>query len=313
MLAPSILVVTLLSGQALAATYSVVDTYQGSNFFDNFVFETFDDPTHGRVNYVDMSTAQSKGYATVSGNNFTLRADHTTVLGTGGRGRDSFRIQSKKSYDHHVSVYNVAHMPHGCGTWPAIWEKGDPWPTKGEVDILEGVNDVAPNQSTLHTSPDCTMPSSRTESGTPTSNDCNTAANSNSGCGVKHNDANSYGPDFNSNGGGWLAMERTSSFIRIWFWQRDDANVPTDVKNGSGSINTDDWHTPDAYFPNTSCDIASHFSDNNIVINLTFCGDWAGSAYGSSGCPGSCVDFVNNNPSAFLNAHFTFIWIKVYT
>jgi len=47
--------------------------------------------------------------------------------------------------------------------------------------------------------------------------------------------------------------------------------------------------TPVADFPNTSCNIPTYFQENNIIINLTFCGDWAGSVYGQSGCPSNCV------------------------
>jgi hypothetical protein len=56
-----------------------------------------------RRDYVDQGTAQSLGLATVSGNNIILRADDTTVL-TGGAGRKSFRIQSNKQWDNHVSM-----------------------------------------------------------------------------------------------------------------------------------------------------------------------------------------------------------------
>lgn len=110
-------------------------------------------------------------------------------------------------------------MPQGCGTWPAVWELGPDWPQDGEVDIVEGVNDVVPNQSTLHTSPGCTMPSGITQTGTQVSTDCNTAGtfvlsrqvtfcadeegmlqpvNGNQGCAVHTTDANSYGPAFNT-------------------------------------------------------------------------------------------------------------------
>ena len=65
-------------------------------------------------------------------------------------------------------------------------------------------------------------------------------------------------------------MERTPNFIKIWFWPRH-GNVPADVLNGSGSINTDAWGMPTAFFPNTQCDIRSHFTPANIIINLTFC------------------------------------------
>lgn len=37
------------------------------------------------------------------------------------------------------------------------------------------------------------------------------------------------------------AMERTSSFIKVWFWSRNDGNVPSDVKNGATNVNTDSW------------------------------------------------------------------------
>ena len=70
---------------------------------------------------------------------------------------------------HYSYSFNIRHMPEGCGyvnvyvewkmvnltasisTWPAVWEVGDDWPNQGEVDIVEGVNNVSPNQATLHT------------------------------------------------------------------------------------------------------------------------------------------------------------------
>ncbi|KAN0124237.1 glycoside hydrolase [Russula decolorans] len=262
----------LLAGSANAATYKVTDKFQGASFFSGFSFFSQADPTHGRVNYVTQEQARSRGLATVNGNSFILRADDTTKLSPGGNGRDSFRITSNNRYGTHVSVFDVQHMPQGCGTWPAIWEVGDTWPNGGEVDIVEGVNDQVPNASSLHTSPGCTMPQSRPETGTPTGLDCNAYANGNAGCGVQATVQNNYGPAFNNNGGGWYAMERTPTFIKVWFWPRNAPNVPSDVRNGnSGSINTDAWGTPTAYFPDTQCDINSKFTPSNIIINLTFC------------------------------------------
>ena len=72
-------------------------------------------------------------------------------------------------------------------------------------------------------------------------NDCDAAANENEGCGVKAPATNSYGPSFNSAGGGWYAMERTDSFFKIWFWPRTDWNVPLDVLAGTPLIDTDAW------------------------------------------------------------------------
>ena len=47
----------------------------------------------------------------------------------------------------------------GGGTWPAWWAYGPGWPNKGEIDIIETVNTEQDAQSTLHTSPGCSMPS----------------------------------------------------------------------------------------------------------------------------------------------------------
>ena len=46
---------------------------------------------------------------------------------------------------------------------------------------------------------------------------------------------------------------------------------------------------PFAFFPDTDCDINSHFGPHNLIINLTFCGDWAGAVFDSDGCPGDCA------------------------
>jgi len=299
-------------GSALGATYQQTDSHTGDGFLKSFSHQAIADPTHGRVNYVDQTTALAQNLTYANGDTFIIRADHTTVLSASGPGRNSVRLQSNKQYYNHVAVFNIRHMPQGCGTWPAVWEVGADWPNQGEVDILEGVNDVSPNQATLHTGSGCTMPSSRSETGTVTGTDCDANDNSNAGCGVKSTASNSYGPSFNSAGGGWYAIERTDSFIKVWFWSRNAGNVPSDVSNGATSVDTDNWGTPFAYFPDTSCDIDSHFGFHNIIINLTFCGDWAGAVYGSDGCSGSCVDYVNNNPSAFTNAYFDFAWLKIY-
>ncbi len=74
-----------------------------------------------------------------------------------------------------------------------------------------------------------------------TGNNCDIAATNNAGCGVEAPSSNSYGPAFNSAGGGWYAMERTNNFIKVWFWSRNAGNVPSDVKNGATSVNTDKW------------------------------------------------------------------------
>ncbi|KAI0698253.1 putative laminarinase [Cytidiella melzeri] len=306
---------------ALAATYGLSDNFVGASFLSGFVHEAIADPTGGRVNYVNQATAVAQNLTYAQGNTLVLRADHTTTLSASGPGRNSVRIKSVKAYTTHVTVFDIVHMPQGCGTWPAAWETDESnWPNGGEIDIVsavkmvEGVNDQSPNLMSLHTGATCSMPTSRTMTGNPTGNNCDVNTDGNSGCGVQASTTSSYGPSFNSGGGGFYAMERTTSFIKIWFWPRSAGNIPNDLKSGAGSIDTDNWGTPTALFPNTSCNIASAFDANNIIIDLTFCGDWAGQAsvYNGAGCSGSCVDFVNDNPSAFVNAYWQFNAVRVY-
>jgi len=136
--------------------------------------------------------------------------------------------------------FDVWHMPQGCSTWPAIWETGlNNWPSEGEIDILEGVNDAGTNTMLIHTSTGCTLPTNRDQTGRDRGTQCDTLANP-AGCGASDPRRNSYGPSFNDNQGGWFAIERTESFIRIWFWPRN-GNPPVEVRNGNGQINTDAW------------------------------------------------------------------------
>ncbi|KAJ7639603.1 glycoside hydrolase family 16 protein [Mycena polygramma] len=311
-----LLTLTSTVSSVLGASYSRSENIVGTGFYNAFNFEAIGDPTAGRVNYVDQATAQAQNLTFASADTFVLRADATTVISdSSATGRNSVRIRTNNAYTTHVAVFDVVHMPQGCGTWPAIWETNEAtWPAGGEVDIVEGVNDQGTDQITLHTSPGCTMPATRTQTGTSLLLDCNTAVNGNSGCGVSAGTAPSYGPTFNADGGGWYAIERTSTFINVWFWSRNDASVPADVKAGNTAVNTDTWGTPTANFPNTSCDISEFFDANNIIINLTFCGDWAGQAaiYAQSGCPSTCNSYVDANPTAFTNAYFQFNSINIY-
>ncbi|KAJ7648634.1 glycoside hydrolase family 16 protein [Mycena polygramma] len=307
------LTLTSTVSTVLGASYSRSENIVGQGFYNAFNFEAIPDPTHGHVNYVNQATAQAQNLTFATANTFILRADSKTV--SSGAGRNSVRIRTNNAYTTHVAVFDVAHMPQGCGTWPAIWETNESnWPKGGEVDIVEGVNDQGTDQVTLHTSPGCTMPQSRTQTGTSLLLNCDTQVNGNSGCGVSVGQASSYGPSFNANGGGWYAIERTSTFINVWFWARNAANVPADVRAGSAAVNTNNWGTPTANFPNTSCNLSQFFDANNIIINLTFCGDWAGQAgiYAQSGCPSTCNNYVDANPAAFTNAYFQFNSINIY-
>ncbi|KIJ63546.1 glycoside hydrolase family 16 protein [Hydnomerulius pinastri MD-312] len=261
---------------ALCATYTRTSSLAGNQFIDAFTWQTIADPVHGRVNYVNESTAQQDSLVSVHGDRVVLRADSTTTLDPAGPGRNSFRLVSNDRYTTHVAIAmnaigldlastsSICLKVVGPGLQLGVLLLLDPPYTGraetrigklmtprrlleyGKIDIIEGVNDQTPNLSSLHTSANCTMPDSRLMTGTIQGNDCS----SGSGCGVDIDDNASYGPPFNLRGGGCL----------------------------------------------------------------TFCGDWAGSnaTYTASGCPSTCVDFVNQNPTAFSGAYFEFNRLSIY-
>ncbi|OCK80932.1 glycoside hydrolase family 16 protein [Lepidopterella palustris CBS 459.81] len=290
------------------AGYVLEDDYT-SNFFDKFDFFTSSDPTNGFVSYVDQSTAQSRGLISTSSGIY-MGVDHTNVT---PNGRPSVRLTSKKSYNAGLVILDLAHMPAGCGTWPAFWMVGPNWPNSGEIDIIEGVNEQTTNAMTLHTGAGCSITNTGGFSGSITTSNCDVNAAgqfTNAGCQIMESATNSFGAGFNSNNGGVYATMWTSSAISIYFFPR--GSIPSDIT--SGSPDPSGWGTPAAVFMG-SCDIANTFKNQQIVFDTTFCGDWAGNVWTSGSCASkaaTCNAFVENNPSAFANAYWSINSLKVY-
>jgi len=299
----SLLVILCLAEVTLGA-YQLTNTYAGDTFFDGWNFETANDPTHGYVNYVNQADARAQGLIHTNASWVYIGADYKNQ--GSGRGRNSVRLSSKTIYNHGLFIIDLAHMPTGCGTWPAWWLVGPNWPSAGEIDIIEGVNEQNNDQATLHTNAGCTM------AGTPTNTYTGKLGNANcegnSGCGIQTG-AGTYGAPFNNHQGGVFALEWTGNFIRSYYWDR--SHIPADIN--SEKPNPAGWGLPFANFPFGSNCPATHFHDHAIVIDLTFCGDWAGAVFGSQ-CPnkGNCNDYVKNNPGAFKEAYWTIHYIKVY-
>ncbi|KAH7919357.1 hypothetical protein BV22DRAFT_1040974 [Leucogyrophana mollusca] len=296
------------------ATYVLKDKFVGRDFLNGFNWETFDDPTHGRVNYVDKNTALQRGLTSASDTKFFMRADNKTMVAPGARGRDSVRITSYQAYGDGIYILDLSHMPEGCSTWPAWWSTSQqgPWPQGGEIDIIEGVNIGATNLASLHTTPGCSMPPYRLQAGTAVSASCDTSVNSNQGCGTSLR-YGTYGTSFNVAGGGYFAMRRARDHgISVWYIKRDPFLLP-DGPDPDFLIS----RIPDASFPTgNNCNYQDHFNDHNVIFDLTFCGDWAGSVWGTSSCANAaptCTAFVDNNPSAFSNAYWEINSLKIYT
>lgn len=64
---------------------------------------------------MSKSVAKAKNLTHAGAQSFVLRADATTRLSASGPGRNSVRLQSKAAWATHVAIFDVRHMPQGCG------------------------------------------------------------------------------------------------------------------------------------------------------------------------------------------------------
>jgi len=287
-------------------SFAITDRFAGSNFFDEWDFFTGSDPTHGYVNYVDSGTAWNAGLVSTSSSSATIKVDDYTWLAQ-GQPRNSVRISSQNSYSGGLFILDIDAMPYGCGLWPAWWTVGPNWPNAGEIDIIEAVNGATTNQMTLHTDPGCTQSSTEAISGLVLSTDCDANIDSNSGCGITDPDTTSSGAGLAQAGGGVFAMLWDGSGVQIWHFAR--ANVPDDINNGNPTPG--DWGEPKAQWSSGTCNPDEYLVSHSIVFDTTICGDWAGSAYASAGCPGTCETQVMD-PNNFQTASWEINYVAVY-
>ncbi|KAK6951819.1 hypothetical protein Daesc_006344 [Daldinia eschscholtzii] len=292
--------------------YALADEYSGTTFFDKFNYFVGYDPAQGFVHYVPREQATQLNLTYASEDSAIIRVD-TSVgpesVPDASTGRFSVRLESQTQYENGLFIFDVKHTPFGCGTWPALWLV-DPanWPDHGEIDVMEAANKATDgNQMTLHTTDGCSMDVKRIMSDSSLSNDCYNATDNNAGCGVRGSAA-TYGSAYNDAQGGIIAMEWRNEGIRVWQFGR--SNIPTDItaKNPDPSS----WGSASADFPNTNCDIGSHFKNQSIIANIDLCGQYASALYASSGCPSNCTDYVANNPDAFTSAFWEFGRFEVY-
>ncbi|KAN0088379.1 glycoside hydrolase family 16 protein [Tylopilus felleus] len=273
--------------------YELEDMYQGNDFFSDWSFFTGPDPTNG------------------NGNAFVMAVDSTSNVPAGGN-RNSVRITSNKQYNGGLFILDVAAMPVGCGTWPSIWTNGPNWPAGGEIDIVEGINNQPNNQMTLHsgTTNACTLVQTNPKSftGQVLSTNCYSTPSSDSGCSIMDTTANSFGPGFNSVGGGVFAfLWDASAGMSMWHFAR--GNIPGDI-TAQTPVPTG-WGTPAGFWSADNCDISDNFYDHSMIIDTTLCGSWAGPAYGNSHCPGTCAEMIANAAN-FANAKWIINYIAVY-
>lgn len=296
----------------LAVNYNLQDTYQGNNFFNQFNFDTVHYGQFGKLQTYNESL--SLGMINWTDSTVYIGTDYTNKVNSSGR--PSIQLSSKNTYNYGLFILDASHMPQGCGTWPAWWLLGPDWPNNGEIDIIENVDLQNYDQSTLHTSLGCDfnkMPNKTNinETGTMVSYNCT------QGCSVVlNNQPNTFGIDFNNNGGGIYACEvNNKTGIHLWFW--DHENVPNSIINGDSNIDTNTFGIPYANWPFGDWCPSIHFRQLSIIFDLYYCG-WAGDSYiwepqcSKIANNQSCEDFVMNNPSYFKDAYWLINYVKVF-
>jgi len=306
-----------------SSPWNLVNSHQGQSFFEGWDFFTLPDPTHGIVDFLDENAGRSNGLVSVnSAGNAIMRVETTPVV-TGNR--KSIRISTKTSFNGGLLILDSVHMPHGCGVWPAFWSNGPNWPAGGEIDILEGVGDYTNNQATIHTNVGCTLASSSANTLAISGNvidgtDCAALTTGNQGCGIRASTANSYGANFNSNGGGVYAMKWDTTGIAIYFFPR--GSIPDDIT--AEAPQPDSWGAAQARWPAASCDPFKFFSNHNAIFDTTLCGDWAGGVWNAAGIPGqeqscaqrtgftTCEAFVRAKGDSMLEAYWEVKSVKLY-
>ncbi|KAI1790516.1 concanavalin A-like lectin/glucanase domain-containing protein [Ganoderma leucocontextum] len=314
-------VLSLSAAQTLAA-YNLVQSFSGSNFFQGWdFFDGFDNTTNGDVNFLSEANATASKLTFVNdAGRAVIKVDNTTFVPFNFK-RNSVKINTHDFFSiGSVFVLDAVHIPFGCSVWPSFWTKGPNWPAGGEIDIMELVNLAADNQMTLHATAGCTQPANVMQLGKTSGTDCSQGVNSSIGCTVIESQPNNAGADFASAGGGVWAAQFDVSGIFVWFWSRN--SIPADISNSSTSVDPSTWGTPSASWPASTCNVTNFFTPQQLVLDITLCGDFAGqptiyaqTCGGPVGNSSTCYleNVINNGTSQYADAFFEINYVKAYS
>ncbi|KAJ7501949.1 glycoside hydrolase family 16 protein [Mycena galericulata] len=310
----------LLQLRLAAASYAPLREYSGTTFFDKWsYYGNIDNETWGNVTFVDAANATKLTYTNAAGNAIIKVDNETTIASAPLVYRDSVRITSQDAYPiGSVIVADFLHMPYGCSVWPSFWLLGIdlPWPDAGEVDIVEGINMYTKNQMSLHTTDGCQQANNTGQVGNTLGSNClDIAGTNNNGCVTEETKNNSYGAGFASANGGVYAVQLDVTGIYLWFWSRPDVPASIASSTSTSSLDISDWGAASAAYPTSSCNISQYFQPQQMVIDITLCGAWAGvpSLFADT-CPGSCIsdNIIGPGSPTYDNAYFEIQYIRTY-
>ncbi|PCH43197.1 glycoside hydrolase family 16 protein [Wolfiporia cocos MD-104 SS10] len=313
-----------LSASGALGAYQLAKEYSGQSFFDDWEFYGAPDlTTDGDVNWVTEANATAEHLAYVNGaGHAIIKVDNSTDVPYPDK-RDTVRITTEDTFPlGSVFIIDAYHLPYGCSVWPSFWTKGPNWPDGGEIDIIETINLMKTNQYALHTGgTDCLASSSAKQTGQLGNTNCSSPTGGQAGCTVTESSDSSVGLAFAAAGGGVYATQFDTSGINIWFWNR--ADIPSDISSGANSVDPSTWGEPSAAYPSSSCNISEYFVPQQLVLDITLCGNWAGdpTIYAST-CPvngtpnaNTCYynNVINTNGSNYDTAYFEVSYVKAFT
>ncbi|PSN62715.1 hypothetical protein BS50DRAFT_446482, partial [Corynespora cassiicola Philippines] len=297
-----------------SGAYTLNKTYDATNFFSSFDFQDSTDIwSYGNTSYLSVSEAQKKGLVKNDSDRIFLGADAVT---TGGEWRDSVRLESKEVLSRGLLIADFEHIPgQACGVWPAFWLVHDSYLEFAEIDIIEGISTSTHNELSIHTNnPSCTVGSGQASGQIIGVNQVVESNGNIAKSGVRV--ANAFGRAFNEHGGGTYAMQLEFGGISIWYFPH--GTEPGDI--ASEKPTPAKWPSPVMRFVPAQCDILAVWKEMRIVLNINFCGSYAGSCW-VDGCGSTCKaltgvstcgEYVLNNPTAFKEAFFLIRSIKLY-
>lgn len=116
------LTVLLSAAAVVTRNFSICEEWSGKDFFDNFFFWPYSDPTHGKVDYVNQKEAQKSNlsYVDQDTGRFVMQVDWAGPPvplhgNTSDKGRKSVRLHSNRLYADGLYILKATWMPQGCG------------------------------------------------------------------------------------------------------------------------------------------------------------------------------------------------------
>lgn len=119
---------------ASAQAYNLVSHLKGQKLVDAFSFQEQNGGDNGGVaNYLNRDAAYSAGLVNIM-HHGAVRLSVNTQGNDATRG--SVKLTSNAQYNSGLFIFDIAHIPDVCGSWPALWMLGGgTWPEQGEVSL----------------------------------------------------------------------------------------------------------------------------------------------------------------------------------